>query len=166
MSIRIACPVDPYRGIRDMDPWGSGVFGASRDGGARQHSGLDFLALPGDDVCAPITGTVVSIGKAYPDGDLYSIHIHGDGDYRNWRIKMLYAAPAPGLYGKYVSAGDSIGTAQNVAEYWKAKSPSHTGEMKNHVHVEVWITEPRAVDPARLLPEGLVAVPGEYGLTV
>ncbi len=53
-------PVNPWRGTRGTDSWGSGVFGASRDGGARQHLGLDFIAVVGDDVCAPITGTVAS----------------------------------------------------------------------------------------------------------
>lgn len=157
----IAVPVWPFRGTRGMDSWGSGNFGASRDGGAREHLGLDFLAIVGDEVRAPITGTVVQIGRAYADAELQSIHIEGDGDYTGWRAKMLYVKADVGLHGRYVSAGDLVGHAQDVTAYWKAKKPTHAGDMKNHVHLEVIVTEPRHVDPAHLLPSNLTVTPGD-----
>lgn len=156
MSRTIVPPTKAFRGIRGVDSWGSGTFGASRDGGVRQHQGLDFIAAVGDEIVAPITGTVVQIGRAYADAELQSIHIEGDGDFTGWRAKLLYAAADVGLHGRYVTAGDPIGHAQDVAGYWKAKQPTHSGEMKNHVHLEIVITEPRAVDPGRLLPPNLL----------
>lgn len=156
MSVTIVPPISPFRGIRGVDSWGSGTFGASRDGGARQHQGLDFIAVVGDEVHAPITGTIVQIGRAYADAELQSIHIEGDGDFTHWHCKLLYAVADVGLHGRYVTAGDAIAHAQDVASYWKAKQPQHNGEMKNHVHVEIVITEPRAVDPGRLLPPNLL----------
>lgn len=148
--LRIAFPIQPHRGLRGTDSFGSGNFGASR--GSRDHKGLDFIALVGDVVVAPITGSVVQIGRAYGDAELHSVHIQGDGEFTGCRVKLLYVLPNVGLNGRYVNQGDPIGTAEDVAAYHHAKQPGHPGEMKNHVHVEVWITEPRPMDPAMMLP--------------
>ena len=152
-------PVQPFRGTRGTDSWGSGVFGASRDQGARPHLGLDFIAVVGDTIVAPFTGSVVHIGVAYPGSTLGSVHIQGDSEFAGWRAKLLYVRTDAGLYGRYVSGGDRIGDAQDVSAYWAAQQPDHPGAMRNHVHLELLVTEPRNIDPALNLPMNLIAHP-------
>src|SRR3990172_8496937 len=72
-------PVKPFRGFRLIDPVGRGAFGAPRDNGKRRHLGVDLTAVPGDDLVAPISGRVELVGWAYPDADLGSLTIKGDG---------------------------------------------------------------------------------------
>jgi len=155
MSV-IVPPVRPFRGNRGVDSWGSGVFGASRDGGSRAHLGLDFTSVTGDTVVAPFPGTITRVGIAYPNAKLGSIHLQGSGDFSAWRAKLLYVLPAAGLMGREVVAGDEIGTAQDVATYWHIQEPGRVGMMINHVHLEIQVTEARNVDPAHYLPPGLV----------
>ena len=155
--LRIHVPVRPFRGYRGMDSWGSGNFGASR--GGRAHKGLDLITVVGDVILSPITGTVDHIGIAYAGASLGSIHIEGTGEHAGMRIKLLYVLPDPGVGGRRVKAGDRLGEAQDVASYWAAKEPGHTGAMTNHLHIETWLTEPQAVSPAQYLPEGLVVSP-------
>src|SRR4051794_1024497 len=40
--------------IRGHDAYGNGEFGASRDGGSRDHEGVDFIAAANQPVDAPI----------------------------------------------------------------------------------------------------------------
>lgn len=158
MTPTIAPPVRPYRGLRGTDPWGSGNFGASRDAGGRSHAGLDCLAVTGDVIVAPFPGIVSRLGLAYVGSDLASIHLTGRGDYDGWEAKLLYCEPDPGLAGRMVAMGDRLGEAQDVAGYWRKREPGHPGEMRNHVHLEVRVTETRLVDPYFHFPEGLVVV--------
>jgi len=152
-------PVQPFRGNRGVDSWGSGVFGASRDGGSRQHLGLDFTSVTGDAVVAPFPGKVSHVGVAYPGSILGSIHIQGSGEFAAWRAKLLYVRPDAGLMGRVVEAGDVIGDAQDVATYWATQEPHRAGAMTNHVHLEIIVTEPRNVDPAHYLPHDLTVRP-------
>lgn len=137
----IGKPVAPYRGVRDTDAYGSGTFAASRDGGSRAHLGRDYVAQAGDDVLAPIDGTVRRIVKAYPDADLGGVEIDGP----TCRVKMLYLRPEVPA-GMKVRRGQKIGTAQDVAAYHEKKSP-RSGRMVNHVHVELMLW----VDPANYM---------------
>src|SRR5690606_19387199 len=52
---------------RTWDHFGSGAYGASRDGGVRHHAGVDYVAEAGQAVKAPISGYVTRIGYAYAD---------------------------------------------------------------------------------------------------
>jgi hypothetical protein len=155
MPVKIALPINPFRGTRGVDSWGSGNFGASRDGGARQHAGLDFVAVPGDPVYSPIDGVVSHIGIAYQDSDMRSIHVSGVGQHHGMQVKLLYVQPDPGIGGRAVISGDRLGDAQDVAAYWAARKPDHAGEMRNHVHVEIALDGPTKVDPAHYLPADL-----------
>lgn len=156
MTPTIAPPVRPYRGTRGTDSWGSGVFGASRDGGGRAHAGLDCIAIPGDLVVAPFPGVIVRLGVAYPLSTLGSIHLRGHGDFEGWEAKLLYVASDPGLGGRMVAMGDRLGEAQDVAAYWRSQQPGHVGDMKNHVHLEVRVTDARLIDPFQHFPDNLV----------
>lgn len=135
-----------------MDSWGSGVFGASRDAGARAHVGLDMLSVPGDIVVSPVTGHLTYIGIAYPGSSLGSIHLTGTNEHEGLAVKMLYViADALRAGGKF-HAGDRIGVAQDVSGYWRSMKPEHIGLMKNHVHLELTLPDQRRVDPAIYLP--------------
>lgn len=156
MTPIIAPPVRPYRGTRGMDPWGSGVFGASRDEGGRTHAGVDCITVPGDIIVAPFPAIVSRLGLAYVGSDLASIHLTGTGDWDGWAAKILYCEPDPGLGGRMVAMGDRLGEAQDVAGYWRKREPGHPGDMKNHVHLEIRVTETRLIDPVLHFPDNLV----------
>ena len=143
-------PVKPFRGFRLIDPVGRGAFGAPRDNGKRRHLGVDLAAVPGDDLVAPISGRVELVGWAYPDADLGSLTIKGDGV----SVKLLYLR-SPLRIGDIVKAGDPIGQAQDVVSYYARKAKPG---MTNHIHLELTIT----VDPLKYLPH----VKAEEPLTV
>jgi len=144
--------VRPYRGRRDTDPQGSGVFGASRDGGTRRHLGLDLVSVPGDEVVSPIFGTITRIGWAYKDGKLGSMTIEGRDQHKGATVKLLYVK-ASLQSGLDVDAGYIVGYAEDVAAYHEAKGH---GGMTNHVHGELTMI----VDPGQYLP-ALTVPPGD-----
>ena len=129
----------PYRGIRETDPWGSGLFDARRDGGLRTHKGVDFIALPGDVAIAPISGVVKRHVLVYSGGNLRGLVLEGAGQYWPYYCKILYVLPCV-AEGQTVEKGQAIGDVQDVARYWQKKVPDR-GRMTNHVHLEVrqWI---------------------------
>ena len=47
------------------DSYGDGHFGASRDGGARDHEGIDLVVVPGEVVYSPMDAVVVN-RSVYP----------------------------------------------------------------------------------------------------
>jgi hypothetical protein len=113
------------RGVRGADAWGSGGWAASR--GDRLHSGLDFIADPGDLVRSPCYGIVTRIGQCYADDPSFKLVeiLHPAA----W-VRVLYVAPdvAP---GDTVHAGTTpLGLAQDVASRYGAG-------MTGHVHLDV-----------------------------
>lgn len=149
-------PVAPPRGLRGKDSWGDGAFNAPRQQEGRHygHEGLDFLANPGDRILAPISGLVTRIGLAYsdPKSTLCSLHIEGRAAFTGTRAKLLYVLSRDGVapQASWVSAGEDIATAQDVAAYHMGRHPEK-GVMLNHVHLELRIrkgTEWTLVNPA------------------
>lgn len=114
--------------VRGVDAYGSGAFGASRDGGRRAHRGVDFLASPGEPIRAPIGGLVTRVGAAY-SGASSLRYVEIANSVTRYTARVLYVGPAvePGWT---VAAGDVIGRAQDLAERYPAG-------MTNHVHVEL-----------------------------
>jgi len=122
------------RGVRGVDEWGSGAFGASRDGGVRRHAGTDFVATPDQVVTAPCGGVVTRRVRCYADTPRWQ----GLEIDAGWGlVKLLYVEPrvAPGVR---VSAGEPIGVAQDL----RARYPGITP----HVHLEVALGAVGAVD--------------------
>jgi hypothetical protein len=152
-------PIRPWRGLRSVDSYGAGGFGAPRDAGSRPHLGTDFIALPGD-MLYPIFPCHVSYGAlAYPHDpalpDLHSLHLDGLDDYNGWKIKVLYVVPDLSLIGSDVRDGDvPLATAEDVRAYYRLKHPDHQGDITPHVHIEV-VIPPHPTDVARLLPGNL-----------
>lgn len=130
--------VSPFRGLRGIDPYGGGGFGAPRTKRAGDtithypHRGLDLSATVGDQVVAALAGNILHIGVAYPDSDLGSIHLISDNE-RGWLLKLFYGAPLATLtVGQRVNPGDVIGVAQDRTAYHDERG------MTNHVHGELY----------------------------
>ncbi len=131
--------------IRGVDAYGSGRFGAVRDGGKRKHHGVDYIATPGDWVEAPIAGVVTKYGYAYRrDADLRYVEIKNSDTGMTARVLYVDASVADGAT---ITAGEIIGTAQNLAD-------RYPGGITNHVHVELTDAAGVLLDPATLLPLG------------
>lgn len=146
----IARPVaNPVRGI---DVYGSGAFGAPRDGGRRTHHGVDLVAVSGELVRAPISGVITRIGAAYAGQDkLKFVEIANPATH--YVARVLYVGPLV-TRGATVAAGDSIGTAQNLAERYPRG-------ITNHVHIELTGRRGGRLDPLVVLP----SLPGQEAPT-
>lgn len=130
MSDRLLlCPPTRSAKVRGQDPKGSGWWGASRDGGARRHEGLDWLAEPGEDVLWPCEGVLLNLGYAY-DGNYHYRII--DVDAGPALVRLYYATTDLEL-GSRGGRGEVIGTCQDIS----ARYGGGSGGMLNHVHMAV-----------------------------
>lgn len=137
-----------------MDAWGAGGFLAPRDRGARQHYGLDFLGQPGDAIVAAIGGRVGPLGFMYADSpEMRNIHIIGTGEFEHYSALEGYIIGNV-HEGDIVIQGETIGVLQDVAGYWKARRPTHPGEMQNHCHLGLKC-DSTWVNPSQYLPSDL-----------
>jgi murein DD-endopeptidase MepM/ murein hydrolase activator NlpD len=137
----LARPVDnPLRGV---DAYGSGAYGAARDGGRRRHQGVDFLATPGEPVRAPIAGVVTRIGAAYAGQDRLQFVEIANAQTR-YTARVLYVGATVAL-GSHVDAGDLIGSAQDLTVRYALG-------ITNHVHLELVSNRMGHLDPTMLLP--------------
>lgn len=146
---KISSPV-PNPTVRS-DEAGDGSFGARRDGGKREHKGVDLGAEAGTQVTSPIKGKVERIGPAYKDpnaygGEYQAIHIRGE-DGRLYTMRYVTPNGEDGTpivqKGQSVEAGQSIGRVQDRA------SKDKSGKMKNHVHLEIKGSDGKHVDPEK-----------------
>lgn len=128
--------------MREHDAYGEGEFGASRDGGARRHEGVDYDATPGQDVVAPISGFVSKIGYAYAgDTDLKFVEVTNPA--LGYVARVFYVDPSVEL-GQAVRVGGVVGTAHSL----QARYP---GGMTNHIHTELAGPHHKTLDAARLI---------------
>lgn len=127
---------------REHDAYGEGAFGASRDGGARRHEGVDFIAEAGQAVAAPISGYVTKIGMAYAgDNDLKFIEITNPAI--RYAVRVFYVDPIVQV-GDAIALGRTIGTAHSL----QRKYPEG---MTDHVHLEVLSRGGRRIDAERVI---------------
>lgn len=131
--------------IRGVDAYGSGKFGARRDGGKRTHEGADFVAAPGSIVFSPIGGVVTDIGYAYQGKE--KLRFIGIKDAAGGLHARVYYVDPTVVVGDAVQAGDSIGLAESLAVRYPLG-------MTNHVHVELRDGAGAQLDPALYLPLG------------
>jgi len=130
-------------GQRGEDAYGSGAFGASRDGGRRRHKGLDLVAPVGAPIRAPISGLVTRVGQAYAgDPDLQFVEI--TSPTTRYSARVFYVGPSRGP-GVHVTAGEVIGRAQDLGR-------RYASGMTNHVHVEFVDARGAVLDPLVVLP--------------
>lgn len=150
-NLRLTPPL-PH-GIRRPDAYGDGSYGASRDGGARQHHGLDFTGTLGEPVVCPLRSSVLWIGYAYPNDLRYrSLHLRSL-DEPQFVVTMFYVEPKDDKSGEEYMPGDALGVLQDLRERYPADD-EHSTAITPHCHVQcTWKGE--IVDPT-----------GYFGLTV
>ncbi len=134
-NINLLSPTGQPFELRGCDPAGCGYFGAPRHG--HIHQGLDIKINPGQTIYAPISGRVRTL-YVYPDSrEMKGVEISRG----RIKVKIFYLEPFV-QNGSYVRAGDIIGKAQNVADYYL--NPN----MTPHLHVEVRI-DGHLIDPEK-----------------
>lgn len=126
--------------VRGHDDFGSGAFLASRDGGEREHNGLDIITVPGEEIFCPVDGVLTRYSYPYGiESGLAGYQIDTD----QYLIKLWYLAPNR-PEGITVKKGEVIGFAQSL----QGRFPGIT----EHVHIEVWDKTKNnvAIDPNTL----------------
>jgi len=127
---------------RKADAYGHGEYGARRDGGARRHEGVDFVADPGQPVVAPISGYVSKIGFAYADdSNLKFIEISNPA--LRYTARVFYVDPEVEV-GQAVRVGQTIGSQHSLER-------KYPGGMTDHVHLEIMNTRGARIDPTRVI---------------
>ena len=126
--------------IRENDKFGSGYFGASRDGGKRQHKGVDYAVYPGALVYAHVGGTVTKLGFPYGD-DLGFRYVQITDTKTNYNLRYFYVEPLVSLH-QVVSAQHVIGRSQSLNERYPG--------ITEHIHFEITDGRGRVVDPETL----------------
>jgi len=120
--------VNPTGGRIRNDKNGLGHFRAPRrnsKGVPYDHQGVDLLSEVGNTVVAPIDGICSVLSR--------SVKIKLD---KRWNgideVRLCYVKGYPDLHGKYVIAGQVIGTTMDLKDIYP-NTP-----MKNHVHFEAY----------------------------
>ncbi len=126
---------------REHDVYGDGSFGASRDGGARRHAGVDYVAEVGQAVLAPISGFVSKIGFPYPDNQQLR-YVEIDNPALSMSARVFYVDPQVEV-GQAVRLGAPIGVAQDLQARYQG--------ITEHVHLEIADRAGHKLDAAGLL---------------
>jgi biotin carboxyl carrier protein len=133
---------------RGHDDFGDGYFGARRDGGSRDHEGVDYQAAAGQDVRAPMSGYVTKVGYAYAgDTDLKFVEITNPA--LGYAARAFYVTPTVEL-GQTVRLGQSVGKVESLQ--------GHYPGITNHVHLEILAPGGDRVNAAGLITPRMVAV--------
>lgn len=131
---------------RGHDDFGEGQFGARRDGGSRDHEGVDYTAQAGQDVRAPISGYVTKIGYAYAGStDLKFVEITNPA--LGYVARAFYVNPDVEV-GQTVRLGQAIGRVESLQ--------GHYPGITDHVHLEVMEPGGERVNAAALIVPKLV----------
>ena len=136
----IANPTD--QAPRREDAYGDGCFHARRDGGAREHEGVDYVATAGQTVRAPISGYVAKIGLAYPD-DPSLRFVEIDNPALHMSARVFYVDPD-------VAVGDSVATGRPIGKAHSLQRRYPRG-ITDHVHLELADARGRKLDAERLI---------------
>jgi peptidoglycan LD-endopeptidase LytH len=126
---------------RGVDAYGEGRFHASRDGGEREHEGVDYVATPGQQVAAPISGYVSKIGFAYPDDQTLRF-VEIDNPALHLTARVFYVDPGVAV-GDTVAVGRPIGQAHSLQRRYPLG-------ITDHVHLEI-AEQGRKVDASTLI---------------
>ena len=127
---------------RDVDAYGEGRFHASRDGGARLHEGVDYVARAGQVVDAPISGYVTKIGYAYP-GDEVLRFVEIENPALHLQARVFYVDPDVAV-GDTVAVGRPIGHAHTLQQ-------KYPGGIVDHIHLEIADRRGRKLDAETLI---------------
>ena len=134
---------------RGEDAYGEGRFHARRDGGEREHEGVDYVATPGQSVVAPISGYVSKIGFAYPD-DQTLRYVEIENPALHLTAKVFYVDPKVAV-GDAVAVGHAMGAAHTLQHRYPLG-------ITDHVHLEL-AQRGRRIDAETLIVARSEAVP-------
>lgn len=126
---------------RGEDAYGEGRFHASRDGGEREHEGVDYVATAGQSVAAPISGYVTKIGLAYPDDQTLKF-VEIENPALHLTARAFYVDPD-------VAVGDTVAVGQPIGHAHSLQNRYPLG-ITDHVHLEI-AEKGRKVDAATLI---------------
>jgi murein DD-endopeptidase MepM/ murein hydrolase activator NlpD len=127
---------------RQTDAYGEGRFHASRDGGEREHEGVDYVATAGQTVEAPISGYVARIGYAYPD-DQTLRYVEIDNPALHLTARVFYVDPK-------VEVGDSVAVGRPIGQAHTLQHRYPLGII-DHVHLEIADAKGRKLDSGTLI---------------
>jgi murein DD-endopeptidase MepM/ murein hydrolase activator NlpD len=130
------------RAPRQTDAYGEGRFHAPRDGGEREHEGVDYVATAGQTVEAPISGYVARIGFAYSD-DTQLRYVEIDNPALHLTARVFYVDPAVEV-GDTVAVGHPIGRAHTLQHRYPRG-------ITDHVHLEIANAKGRKLDAQTLI---------------
>lgn len=133
---------------RGHDDFGDGFFGARRDGGSRDHEGVDYIATAGQAVHAPLSGYVTKIGYAYA-GDTELKFVEITNPALNYAARAFYVTPDVEV-GQAVRLGQPIGKVESLQ--------GHYPGITDHVHLEILAPGGDRVNAAGLITPTMVAV--------
>jgi peptidoglycan LD-endopeptidase LytH len=126
---------------RGEDAYGEGRFHASRDGGEREHEGVDYVATAGQAVAAPISGYVSKIGFAYPDDQTLKF-VEIENPALHLTARAFYVDPD-------VAVGDAVAVGQPIGHAHSLQARYPLG-ITDHVHLEL-AARGRKLDAATLI---------------
>lgn len=133
---------------RAHDAFGSGAYGASRDGGHREHEGVDYTAEAGQTVVAPISGYVSRIGYAYGDDPNFR-YVEIINPALRYQARVFYVDPDVEV-GQAVHVGSPIGAVRSLQGRYAG--------ITDHVHLEIEGAGHGRMDATRLIAARTVAV--------
>lgn len=137
----------PVVGVRSRDLDDS--WHAPRDGGARQHKGIDIFAARGTEVVAVADGIVSYIGDQKLGGHCVWLTTENGASFYYAHLDRW----APGLYeGMEVQAGDLLGYVGNTGNAKYTPSHLHFGVNENDEMVNPYPLLNRAVTVAHAHP--------------
>lgn len=136
------------RAPRTHDDFGSGAFGASRDGGNRRHVGVDYEGEAGQTVVAPISGYVSRIGYCYGDSARYR-YVEITNPALGYEARVFYV-DADVEVGQAVHVGDPIGTVRTLQDRYAG--------ITDHVHLEISAPGQGRIDPTRMIAQRTVRI--------
>jgi len=129
------------RPVRACDDYGCGAFGSRRDAGERSHEGVDFDAVAGQAVRAPLSGFVTKVGLAYlDDAQLKFVEITNPA--LRYVARVFYVEPSV-VEGQAVRLGEQIGQAHSLQQRYPG--------ITNHVHLEIAREGQSRIDATRLI---------------
>ena len=129
------------RAPRGEDSYGEGRFHARRDGGEREHEGVDYVSTAGQAVEAPISGYVTHIGFAYPDDQTLK-YVEIENPALKLTARVFYVDPDVAV-GQAVEVGHAIGHAHSLQRRYR--------EITDHIHLELADRRGKKLDAERLI---------------
>jgi len=123
---------------RSVDKWGSGAFGAMRDGGKRLHEEVNAFVEPGTPILCDVYGAVEKIGYVYsPDKKDRANYRIIDVRHRVGLLRYFYVSP-------WAEVGEPL-VPGYLLSYAQSLQPIYPG-IKDHIHFAAQV-KGKYVDP-------------------